>query len=569
MGKLWKVKELITEVVKNEFKELHPLVAQGLFNRGITNLPAAQFFLGANYSDLHNPFLFKDMQSSVDRIYKAFEQNEKIAVYGDYDADAVTAAAVLLRTFKYLGITAEYYIPDRFSEGYGLNIPAFEKLKSKGVTVIITVDCGTNSVDVADYCNQNGIDLIITDHHEITGDIPQSFALINPKNPNDAYPYNQITGVGVAYKLAKALLTDTEKAKKYNSDFVEGWDKWLLDLVSIGTVADCHSLIGENRILVYLGLKVLPKTRWAGLRALLRVAHTESENFNSELLGFIIAPRVNAAGRLEHASVALELLLEDNLEQAEIKAQGLEKINTRRKNLSGRILSEAREMAQQHQHRKILVLAHESWHKGLVGIVAGRLSNEFSRPVVVLEKGEQESTGSVRGYGGFDTVAALQSAKDVLVRFGGHKEAAGVTLLSSNLDSFRHKLLEFAEKEDANLQENQNVLELEAELLENDLDLKTLSALEAFAPFGAGNPTPIFLIEKAYPISVKKIGKDQTHLQISLNIGSKKLDAIGFRLGYLADNLQINQPYDFAVELIRDSWNGYEKLKLRIVDVKV
>ncbi len=301
---------------------MRSIVVQLLYNRGINDPDRAEWFLNPDYHNLYDPFLFAEMQTAVDRTWQAIQNQEKILVYGDYDADAVTANAVLQQTFRYLGVDAQSYIPDRFTEGYGLNIEAFQKIKEMGVQLVITVDCGTNSVDVAEYCSQNGIDLIITDHHEITGATPQAFALVNPKNPAEQYPDDQITGVGVAYKFAKALLAQRENviAQKQipEDEYQPEWDKWLLDLVAIGTVADCHSLLGENRILVKFGLKVLQKTKWMGLKQLIENAgidvHTTPPD--SKTLGFTVAPRINAAGRLEHADIALQLLITNDFADA-------------------------------------------------------------------------------------------------------------------------------------------------------------------------------------------------------------------------------------------------------------
>lgn len=562
----WKLKEVVTEEFREKNPKLSALQAQLLWNRGIVDDSSLQAFLDPKYEQLHDPFLFQDMSKAVDRIWKAIDSGEKMLVYSDYDADAITAAAVLSQTFRYLKTECGNYIPDRFTEGYGLNISAFELLKSQGVRVVITVDCGTNSVEIAEFCKKNGIDLIITDHHEITGPIPDSFALINPKNPDDVYPYHQITGVGVAYKLAKALLKDTEKVRSRVPSYVEGWDKWLLDLVAIGTVADCHSLIGENRILVSCGLKVLAKTKWPGLRVLLELAGVDK--VNSETLGFTLAPRINAAGRLEHASLALDVLVAEDVGLAQELATRLEKTNERRKDLTARILSEAREVAEKNQDRKVLVLSHASWHKGLVGIVAGKLAGEYSRPVVVLEQGEFEATGSVRSFGSFNTVAALKSAEDTLLRFGGHKEAAGLTLQSTKIEAFREKMLLYADSVENNEEEISGELILEAELSPGEISLASVKEINLLEPFGSDNEKPVFAIHNAKPVSLKRIGKDKSHLQAKFQIGNRFVDAIGFGKGYLADSLSLDVPISLAGELIEDTWNGNTRVKLRIVDVK-
>ncbi|MCL5008928.1 MAG: DHH family phosphoesterase, partial [Patescibacteria group bacterium] len=364
MEKIWKVWDTIPKAVSEQLAKLPPLTRQMLYRRGLAEPEQARQFLQAEYGGQTSPFLFQDMAKAVARIWQAVEAGEKITVYGDYDADAVTASAVLLRALRHLGAEADSYIPDRFTEGYGVNLQAIEKLALANTRLVITVDCGTNSCDAADLCKKLGMDFIITDHHEIIGDKPSALALINPKNSNDQYPYRELTGVGVAFRLAQALVSD-DKAKKFAKDYVPGWEKWLLDLVAIGTVADCHSLLGENRVLVKYGLKVLAKTRWPGLRALSAAAGLDfaQKAPDTYTLGFVLAPRLNAAGRLEHAGVALDLLLEDDAVAAQQKAAALNEINQRRQNLTQVVLGEAREQALLQSHRPVLLLYKPGWPK--------------------------------------------------------------------------------------------------------------------------------------------------------------------------------------------------------------
>ncbi len=585
MPKIWKLKSQIPQDVAEKLSEYPPLMRQLLYNRGLTDKHQTADFLNPRYENLHSPFLFKDMQKAVDRIWLAVDRGEKICIYGDYDADAVTANAVLRQTFKYLGHqNMESYIPDRFTEGYGVNLEALEKIKDGGAGLIITVDCGTNSVDAAEFCKVNGIDFIITDHHEIIGPTPDAYALINPKNSEDTYPYHEITGVGVAFKLACGILSDAVRAgaalarppfddgrlKLAPTQHIPGWEKWLLDLVAIGTVADCHSLMGENRILVKYGLKVLRKTKWPGLRAL---AQSSALDFaknppDTYTLGFIIAPRLNAAGRLEHADQALDLLLENNLESAMPKAADLETVNRRRQDITQRIVSEAREAALLLGERKILVLSNADWHKGVVGLVAGKLAEEFYKPVIVLEKGELESTGSARTAGNFDVVESLKYASRHLVRFGGHKQAAGLTVKNEHLGIFYQKILEYADKNSAD-DDSSPVLRLEAELEPTDLSLVTCHLLLQLEPFGIGNPKPIFLMPKFRVISVKLVGKQSSHLQIKFRIADKEVAGIMFSASNFAKNLKIGDTVDIAAELMCDEWNGKKEVKLRIIDLKL
>jgi single-stranded-DNA-specific exonuclease len=419
----------------------------------------------------------------------------------------------------------------------------------------------------AEWCKENNIDLIITDHHEIIGNLPNALALINPKNQDDNYPDDQIVGVGVAFKLAQALLT-SEKRKEKREKFIEGYEKWLLDLVAIGTVADCHKLIGENRIFVKYGLKVLAKTKWVGLRALMDLAKLDpaKQPLDTYSLGFVIAPRLNAAGRLEHANIALELLLENDPLKAKIQAQNIEEINLRRQEITARIMSEAREKAQGILHRKVLVLMGESWHKGVVGLVAGKLAEEFYKPTIVLEKGEFEATGSARSAGEFNVVEALKYSGQHLIRYGGHKQAAGLTLQTENFEIFYQSVLDFAEK---NMEEDDGpVLYLDAELSAEDLQFATYNLIASLEPFGVGNPKPKFLLKNAKILSKRAVGQKAQHLQMKISLGNRQISCIAFNFGPKDSSLQIGQELDLACELLQDDWNGNTQLKLRIIDIR-
>lgn len=572
MSKHWNLKPAVAaEELQTTYPTIHPIIASLLQQRGVVP-DRLEAFLHPKYEGLYDPFLFADMRKAVDRIWLAIEQDERMAVYADYDADAVTANAVLQQTFRYLGVDVASYIPDRFTEGYGLNLEAFEKLKAEGVTLIITVDCGTNSVDVAEFCKANGIDLIITDHHEITAETPDAYALINPKNPAEHYPDNQITGVGVAYKLAVALLSETERVIDLKGipedDHVRHWDKWLLDLVAIGTVADCHSLMGENRIIVKYGLMVLAKTKWAGLRALLQTAvGINQTELTTHTLGFTLAPRINAAGRLEHANIALDTLLATDPVVAGQAAQALEKVNERRQQLTERLISEAREQAAMQSAHPVLVLASPDWPKGVVGIAAGRLATELQKPVIVLEQGEQESTGSARTFGDFDLVEALKATAEYLLKFGGHKQAAGLTLATARLDEFRVAIARYAS--DHMSEGGQHVvLELDAELPATNLTLDFFDQLEELQPFGVGNPKPLFLIKNMELHGAKKVGSDK-HAQLTFAVAGQPVQGIAFNMAYVCDTVPLGSMVDVAAELIADTWNGMRRLKLRVVDIRV
>lgn len=559
------------------------MLQQILENRGISTEEQIDEFLNPDYGKLHDPFLFADMKKATARIWQAIDNKEKILIYSDYDADAITANAVLFRTLQFSGVKAEVYIPDRFTEGYGLNLEAFKKIKEQGIKLVITVDCGTNSLAEAEFCRENGIDLIITDHHEVTGQLPSAYALINPKAPGCAYPYKELTGVGVAFKLACALLLPRENESLDSAadarKLAVGTEKWLLDLVAIGTVADCHSLIGENRTLVKFGLKVLAKTKWIGLKQLLVSASLQEKALRAELdaysIGFIIAPRINAAGRIDHASVAFDLLATDDFASAARLAKELENLNSRRQMLTENVISEAREQVALISERKILLVSGNEWPKGVVGLVAGKLVEEFSKPVLVLQEGSEESVGSARSVRNFNIVEALNFSKNFLVKYGGHSQAAGFTIKSEHIQAFYKQLLDYA---DTNLLEDNfsKVLEIETELSANEINMQNLEILEKFEPFGVDNTKPKFVINNVVIKEMATVGKDQKHLQMTVLAengaqspsAQKYFKCIGFNFGKAAATLKAGEKLDLAFEFLGDTWNGTKNLKLKLIDFR-
>jgi len=550
MKKNWKLKEL--SIPLPEMPEYPSLIVRLLALRGLTTPEVIRDYLNPDYAKLHDPFLFKDMQKAVQRIRTAVDKQEKIAIYADYDTDAITACSVVYLGLKKLGITSLYYIPDRFTEGYGMNTEAVRKLHEQGVKLIITVDCGINAVAEAELCRELGIDLIITDHHELTGELPDAFAVINPKNPADEYPFQYLTGVGVAFKLIQALN-------------LNGYEKWLLDLVAIGTVADCQDLVGENRILVSFGLKVLAKTRWPGVKAMLINAGI-TNRFDSFTLGFILAPRINAAGRIKHAEIAFKLLVTENKDEAEYLATELNDLNRHRQMLTDQILSEARGQVQLIVEKKILLVSGSDWPKGVVGLVAGKLSEEFNRPVLVASAGSDGfATGSARSVANFNIVDAMGFAKQHLHKYGGHSQAGGFTLKHSELDNFYQKLLEYAEVQSLNIESP--VLDLDAELAPADLTWENLGYIEKFAPFGFGNPKPKLLGQGFKILDIRTVGEGK-HLKLKLGFGMHDVEAIGFGQGALSMSLRIGQNISCAFELTTNEWNGNKTMQLKIIGIK-
>jgi len=562
MAKKWKVKELDDDVLP-ELPEYPPLIVRLLALRGITQGADIEDFLNPEYEQLLDPFLFKDMQKAVDRIMLAVEKKERVAIYADYDADAITACSVVYQMLKKLGLEATTYIPDRFTEGYGMNVEAIRKLSEDKVNLIITVDCGINAVEEATACVEAGIDLIITDHHEVTGPLPQALAIINPKNPEDSYPYQYLTGVGVAYKVAQALFSGKSEGGREQ----QGWEKWLLDLVAIGTVADCQSLTGENRVLVSYGLKVLAKTRWPGLKALLEVAELKDQNYDSFTLGFILGPRINAAGRIQHADSAFKLLVADNADTAKKLAIELNDLNKRRQVLTEQILSEARAQAEIQADKKVIIVSGSDWPKGVVGLIAGRLTEEYNRPSLVISvDGEGVGTGSARSTDDFDIVAGLGFAKEVLLRYGGHTQAAGFSVLQTNIEPLRGKLMEFAESINFSLAEA--TINIDTNVVPEDITWDTINMIEKLSPFGIGNPKPKLSGHGFKVLDYKLVGAGK-HLKLTLGFGDLTLAAIAFSQGFHAGRVQTGTVVDAVFELGSNEWNGRKDMQLRVIDLKV
>ncbi len=557
MKKKWQLKAAPTEVLA-ETPELPLIIRKVLALRGVVKSDEIERYLNPDYGNLHDPFLFIHMQTAAERISQALEQKEKIVIYADYDADAITACSVVYLALKKLGTQVDYYIPDRFTEGYGINEEAIRKIAADGGKLIITVDCGINAVKEAALARELGMEVIITDHHELTHELPDAIAIINPKNPQDNYPFPYLTGVGVAYKLVQGLYAYMK--------ITDGWERWLLDLVAIGTVADCQSLTGENRILVSFGLKVLSKTKWKGLRYLLKFAGVEKRP-DTFTLGFIIAPRINAAGRIKHAATAFELLICEDDDKAAELAEELNQLNSHRQMLTEQILSEAKSQIELIADKKILIAHGVDWPKGIVGLVAGKLTEQYNRPVLAISSTDQgEAVGSARSIPEFDIVEALKYAKDVLVKYGGHTQAAGFTLSSSKIQDFHLKLLEYAET--VNLVIEDPTLYLDAEATPNDLTWEISDYLDKMAPFGIGNSRPKFLAQGLKVLETRLVGGGK-HLKLKVKFGDKILDAIGFNQGYEAQTLTHNCEIDVAFELSCNEWNGNKELQMKILDIKM
>ncbi len=531
-----------------------PLVAQILYNRGLTEPSQLQSFLAADESLSCDPNLLPDMHQSVARLYQALLSNEKIAIYGDFDADGITATALLVQGLSLLDCQATPYIPHRLTEGYGLNVAALENLQQQGISLVVTVDCGITALSQVKRATRLGLDVIITDHHTPSDDIPQAKAVINPKLIDSKYPFSDLAGVGVALKLLQALFWGLGKERQLSE---------LADLVALGTIADRVPLLGENRYLVKQGLERLNTSPRLGIRELIAQSGLNATSLDSESVSWTIAPRLNAAGRLEHAMGSYKLLMTDSPEEARGLAKWLEQKNAERQRLTAKTLARAREQVLAQGDSPILIVGEADYPAGIIGLVAGRLSEEFYRPVIVLRTGEQMSSGSCRSIPEFDIIRALNRCRHLLTHFGGHSRAAGLGLRTRDLPRLREELLELAvtELEGVDLRPG---VDIDAEVPLSDLAGGTFGTIQKLAPFGESNPAPTFLSRRVDVVDCRTMGNSGDHLRMKLKQDGPVWDAVGFGLGnYRSETSSL---LDIVYNLEIDHWGGKENLRLNIVD---
>ncbi|MCR4406245.1 MAG: single-stranded-DNA-specific exonuclease RecJ [Anaerolineae bacterium] len=559
-AKRWKLPEPLPPAYQERFPGVPSLLVRLLYNRGIISPQAVRDFLGPPSLGA-NPFSLPGIHQAVARLRQAIRSGEKIAVYGDFDADGVCATAVLVETLQALGADAHPYIPHRVDEGYGLNLDALRKLYRNGVRLVVTVDCGIRSVaEVA--AAQRGLDLIVTDHHSVGSELPPAVATINPKLPESTYPFQDLAGVGVAFKLAQALLLACRRMGKQPS-LVE--DE-LMDLVALGTVADIVPLLGENRDLVRLGLKHLNDPQRPGLKALMVKAGVRPGEITATTIGYVLGPRLNAAGRLADAMTSYRLLTTRDPGEAEQLAAKLDETNRQRQKLTEETLEQARaQVLAEGTDVPLLFAAGENFLPGIVGLVAGRLTEELYRPAVVVEVGEKQSRGSCRSIPDFHITAALDRCRDLLVRHGGHAAAAGFTVENSNLESLRDCLRSIAAEELAG-KELIPTLAIDAEVALSEMDWATRSLLDQMEPCGNENPVPLFLSRGVIVRSCRPVGTDARHLRLVLSDGRVVWDAIAFHQGIPEGGMP--ERIDVVYSLEAQEWNGEKRLQLVVEDFR-
>lgn len=552
--------EKAQQSVQNLQKDLgiDALIAQLLVLRGVTDFDQAKRFFRPSLSDLHSPFLMKDMDIAVDRILQAIRQDENIMVYGDYDVDGTTAVSLVYSFLKNYTSNLITYIPDRYKEGYGVSLQGIDFASEKKVSLIIALDCGIKAIKQVEYARTKDIDFIIADHHMPSKQIPEATAVLNPKQKDCAYPYKELCGCGVGFKLIQALAEKLSTPQQQIFAY--------LDLVVVAIAADIVPITGENRILAYHGLRIFDHTQRPGFLAMKRLFSLQ--HFTISDIVFKIAPRINAAGRIKHGNYAVELLTEFNFEQAVQVAREIDEFNTFRKELDQNITTQALQQIIDNQEEKkpATVVFQPEWHKGVIGIVASRLIETYYRPTLVFTRSGKVLAASARSVKNFDVYEALEACSEHILQFGGHKYAAGLTLLESEYENFKRKFNEVVEQTLAKEHREEEIV-IDAEINLNELTPKNLRILKQFEPHGPGNMHPVFLSKNVFDVGgfAKAIGKEQEHLKMYLKQDdSKVFDAIAFGEGHRLNEIGNEQRMQIVYSLNENSWQEQTNWQMQI-----
>ncbi|MGD1998246.1 MAG: single-stranded-DNA-specific exonuclease RecJ [Flavobacteriaceae bacterium] len=541
-----------------EVLQVPPVVAHLLAQRGIETFEGAKDYFRPYWGQLHDPFLMKDMDRAVDRLNKALAEDENIMVFGDYDVDGTTAVSLITHYLSTLSAHAIPYIPDRYKEGYGLSKDGIDKAIREGIKLLICLDCGIKANELVNYAQTHGVDVIICDHHTPGEKLPKAYAVLDPKRSDCSYPFEELCGCGVAFKLVQAYVLhsgkDPESIRPY------------LDLVATAIAADIVPMVGENRVLTYFGLEVLNTSPRPGLKALL------GERFAkvNELV-FLLAPRINAAGRMKHATHAVELLLCTDLDQAQVHAEAIESFNTQRKELDREVTSQALKQIKRSkdENKAATVVYDPNWHKGVIGIVASRLTETYYRPTVVFTQSGSQLAASVRSVRGFDVYAALAACSEHMLQFGGHKYAAGLTILPEQYPAFKQAFENQVSK--TLLPEHKTpTINIDVEVKLSELTPKLYRIIDQMGPFGPGNMQPVFVARDVRDTGEARcVGADQNHLKAQFTSeDNHRLDAIGFGMGASLENLKSQENCSIAFVLDENEWNGQKRLQLRLKGVE-
>lgn len=545
----------------------HPVVEALLDARGYIDETARERFLFPNFDrDIHDPFLFSQMSRVVERIGLAKKNGERVGILGDYDADGVTSSVIMREALTALDIPVSVFIPEKLNEGHGLNMNAVDFFSREGVKLLLTLDCGmTNHSEILE-ANQRVTDVIIIDHHNVPEILPEAFAIINPKLPGETYPFRELCGAGTSFKVAQALYT------RYLPQETEQL-KWILDVVAVGTVADVMPLVGENRVIAKYGLIVLGKTRRVGFQEMFSVSNikiNENAKPNARTIGFQIAPRINAASRMAHAMLAHDLLMEKDQAHARVLALELDAHNTARQKISVCLAEEVRTIAsEKYADKKFIFAVEEYFPYGIVGLIAGIIAREFRKPTCVMTKGKETSRGSFRSIPEINIVETLSECSDLIVKFGGHSQAAGMTIRNENLEAFYEKFNRLIEDRLTNIV-TEPELWIDAKLKSEHISQKLLSDIALFAPFGDGNPEPVFMLENMRVEEARLVGNGEKHwkLKLATENSGKIFDAIGFSLGEAFPDLQKGERMDIVFQLNENTWNGFTGIQLKLLDLR-
>jgi single-stranded-DNA-specific exonuclease len=533
--------------------DLSPLLAQLFYNRGVKIEDIAPF-LSADCRLEGNPFLLPDISQAVSRVYKAVLSREKIAVYGDFDVDGVTAIVILVEGLSRLGAEVITYIPDRVNEGHGLKISALEKLHAQGADLVITVDCGVTDLAEVKQAQKMGMDMIITDHHIPLGNLPRAVAVVDPKRKDSVYPYPDLAGAGVAFKLLQAL---------FHKDNREKWLTGLLDLVVLATITDLVTLVGENRYLVKEGLRELNNSSRVGIQEMVKLAGLKPGELDAEDISWVLGPRLNAAGRVDNASTSYQLLTTQSPEEARLLALELEKKNAERQKLTSEVLSRAREKLAAKLHLPVLIDSDESYSIGVIGLVAGKIADEFYKPAIIISLGSELCQGSCRSIPEFDVVAALESCHNLLATFGGHPLAAGFTVTRQNLARLGERITTLATDQLGHLDLRPKIV-IDAELPLATFSGETFNLMQKLSPFGRGNSQPTFLTRQVEVIECRNFGNQGEWLRLKLKQGNVTWQAVDFESRRARE--EIPSHIDIVYNLEKSRWNGEEVLGLNLRD---
>jgi len=558
MNKKWEVCQEEEEKVLDLANKSHlsPLLASILMNRNINTLEKVEKFVNPTRNDFHDPFLMPDMEKAVDRILKAIETNEKVMIYGDYDVDGITSITVLKKFLLDRGLETGEYTPNRLEEGYGLNKEAVKSIQEQGYTLMITVDCGISGNEEIAYATELGMEVIVTDHHEQGEEIPNCLAVIDAKRKDNQYPFNQLAGVGVVFKLIQAMSIKLElDAKEYLK---------YLDIVCVGTISDIVPLVDENRVIAKLGLKLVAMTKNVGLRTLLN--SIGYKKIDSNTISFGVAPRINACGRMGAQEEALKLLLTEDQEEASKITETLNEYNQERQATEKSIFEEAvRQIEQTEKDSPCLVVGNEKWHHGVIGIVSSKVTELYFKPSILICFEEEEGKGSGRSIPGFDLHEALMNCGTYIERFGGHSMAIGISVKKENFENFKKEFQEYAKSK--GISDIIPIIKIDEETTLKNVSLETVKELSLLEPYGEANKVPLFLIRNLKIQSIRTLSEGK-HLKIRLGQDSYMIDAIGFGVGEWAEHYLIGDKVDVVGSLEINSFNGNEQVQLVIKDMR-